>query len=83
MDNKLINEFTERLNAALAQSPAADFEKNLRAALTGLFARFDLVTREEFDIQLAVLERTRGRLEALEARLAALEESTSKPAPKP
>lgn len=76
-DTKLIEEFTTRINAAMAQTPAADFEKNLRAALTGLFARFDLVTREEFDIQMTVLERTRAQLAELEARLAALE--TQKP----
>ena len=40
-------------------------------------ARMDLVTREEFDVQLAVLARTREKLEALEARLAELEENAS------
>lgn len=70
---KLIEEFTARMSATLAQSPAGDIEKNLRAALAGLFAKLDLVTREEFDIQTAVLQRAQERLTELEARLAQME----------
>ena len=47
----------------------ADAENNLRAALAGGLKRLDLVTREEFEVQQAVLARTREKLEALEARL--------------
>jgi hypothetical protein len=39
-------------------------------------SRLDLVTREEFDVQAAVLARTRARLEALEAKVAELEAET-------
>ena len=46
---------------------------DLRAALAGLFAKLDLVTREEFDVQREVLARTRAKLDALEARVAELE----------
>jgi hypothetical protein len=46
---------------------------NARVALQSAFSRMELVTREEFDAQAKVLARTRERLEALEARLAALE----------
>ena len=51
-----------------------DMEKNLRAALQGALAKMELVTRDEFEIQSAVLQRSREKLEALEARVAALEE---------
>ncbi len=51
----------------------ADAENNLRAALAGGLKRLDLVTREEFDVQQAVLARTREKLEALEARLKTLD----------
>jgi BMFP domain-containing protein YqiC len=51
-----------------------DMERNFRSLLQTGLERMDLVTREEFDIQRAVLERTREKLEALEARLAELEE---------
>lgn len=73
MDQKLLEEINEKIRAVVAQSPAADIEKNLRAMLAGLFARLDLVTREEFDVQRQVLARTREKLEQLEARLAELE----------
>jgi BMFP domain-containing protein YqiC len=48
----------------------------MRATLAAGFARLDLVTREEFDVQAAVLTRTREKLAALELRLAALEKHT-------
>jgi len=50
-----------------------DLEKNLRVALDSGLRKMNLVTREEFEVQTAVLERTRTRLEALEARVALLE----------
>lgn len=50
-----------------------DLERNFKALLHSGFERMDLVTREEFDLQSAVLERTREKLEALEARIAVLE----------
>ena len=70
---RLFEEINERVRAVLAQSPAADIEKNLRAMLTSLFSRLDLVTREEFDVQREVLARTRQKLTELEARVATLE----------
>ena len=51
----------------------ADAEANFRAALAGGLRKMDLVTREEFDVQRAVLERTRAKLELLEDRLRDLE----------
>jgi len=56
------------------QALQQDMEKNLRAALQGALAKMELVTRDEFEIQSAVLQRSREKLEALEARVAALEE---------
>ena len=44
-------------------------KSNFRAAINGVFERLDLVTREEFDIQCAVLLRTREKLEMLEEKL--------------
>jgi BMFP domain-containing protein YqiC len=61
----------------MAASPARDVERNLKAAMTGLLAKLDLVTREEFDVQAQVLTRTREKLQELEARLAYLEGKTS------
>lgn len=50
-----------------------DFEKNVRLAIQSGFSRLDLVSREEFDVQTAVLEKTRAKLDALEKQVAALE----------
>jgi hypothetical protein len=69
----LFEQLQSKVSEVLAQSPAADIEKNLKAMLTAFFSRLDLVTREEFDIQRQVLLRTREKLEKLEARLAELE----------
>ena len=73
MNQKLLDEINEKLKAVLAQSPAADLERNMRAMLGSAFARLDLVSREEFDIQREVLARTRARLAELEKQVAAME----------
>ena len=73
LDKKLLDDINERMRSVLAQSPAADIEKNLRVLLAGWFSRLDLVTREEFDVQRAVLLRTREKLEALQQAVAQLE----------
>ncbi|MDE2310004.1 MAG: accessory factor UbiK family protein [Betaproteobacteria bacterium] len=70
---KFLDELSAKLNEIMASSPAKDFEKNTRALLAQGFAKLDLVAREEFDIQAAMLDRTREKLTALEARVAALE----------
>jgi len=69
----LFQELNARLSELIANSPARDLEKNARAMLTGFFARLDLVTREEFDVQSDVLRRTREKLEQLEAKVVELE----------
>ncbi|MDP1707872.1 MAG: accessory factor UbiK family protein [Gammaproteobacteria bacterium] len=50
-----------------------DVERSLRAALNSTFAKLNLVTREEFDVQTEVLSRTRAKLKALDDKVAALE----------
>ena len=76
LDPKVFEELSARLGAILAASPAADIEKNARALLSGFFAKLDLVTREDFDIQAQVLQRTREKLKALEERVARLENNS-------
>lgn len=78
MNPKLLDEINEKVKAVLAQGPAADIEKNMRALLAGLFSRLDLVTREEFDVQREVLIRTRAKLAELEQKVAALEADTAR-----
>jgi len=75
MNTKLsfLSELQTKISEVLQQSPAKDIEKNMKAMLNQGFSKLDLLTREEFDIQAEVLQRTRARLEALEARVAELE----------
>lgn len=73
-----IDDLARRLAEAVPQNLKAmgeDLERNFKSLLTSGLEKMDLVTREEFDVQVAVLERTRDKLEALEAKLAALDES--------
>jgi ubiquinone biosynthesis accessory factor UbiK len=73
LDPKLFEDFSARLSTIVAASPVADIEKNARALLATFFTKLDLVSREEFDIQSQVLQRTREKLKALEERIARLE----------
>ncbi len=73
LNAKSFEDITAKLSEAVNNSPVKDIEKNMRALLTQGFAKLDLVTREEFDIQAQVLARAREQLTALEARIAELE----------
>ena len=73
LNAKIFDDLSAKINAAVNNSPAKDFEKNARALLAQGFAKLDLVTREEFDVQTQVLARAREQLLALEARVAELE----------
>jgi ubiquinone biosynthesis accessory factor UbiK len=76
MEQLRIDEIVRRLLAKVpraAQAMQADLEENFRAVLRGSLSRLDLVSRDEFDVQTKVLERTRAKLEALEARVKELE----------
>lgn len=71
-----LEDIVKRFSAALPEPVRhlqEDMEKNLRGVMEGSLQKMNLVTREEFDIQSAVLLRTREKLEALEKRLATLE----------
>jgi BMFP domain-containing protein YqiC len=72
-DKRLIDELGERIAEAMRESPVQDLDKNLHALLGAFFDRYDLVLREDFEVQKKLLERARAQLESLEARLAELE----------
>lgn len=73
LNQKFFEDMSTKLGELAANNPAKDFEKNARAMLTQGFARLDLVTRGEFEVQAQVLSRAHEQLVALEARIAALE----------
>ena len=76
IDSRLLDELGERIGEAARQSPAQDLEKNLRALLAAFFDRYDVVLREDFEVQKKLLERAQARLAELEARVAELEAKT-------
>lgn len=76
METFRIDEIARRLIDNLPPALRAtqrDLESNFRAVLRASLGKLDLVTRDEFDVQSRVLERTRARLEALEEKVKALE----------
>ena len=77
-NRQLFEQLQGKISALLAQSPARDLERNLKALLAGFFSRLDLVTREEFDVQRQVLLRTREKIERLEAKVNELEQRLGK-----
>jgi ubiquinone biosynthesis accessory factor UbiK len=76
LDNKVLDDIARRLSGAMPAAAKAvqnDLDKNLRAATQAVFAKLDLVTREEFDVQRKVLARSREKIEQLEKQVAELE----------
>jgi ubiquinone biosynthesis accessory factor UbiK len=76
MDARSLDDLARRLSAAVPPGLVAlrnDLETNFKSILQAGIAKLDLVSRQEFDVQAGVLRRTREKLEALEARVAALE----------
>ncbi|ACJ21173.1 ubiquinone biosynthesis accessory factor UbiK [Coxiella burnetii] len=75
-DPRHINDIVNRLLGSIppgVKNLPKDLEKNFKSVLQQSFSKMDLVTREEFDAQVKVLERTRAKLEALEKKLSELE----------
>ncbi len=68
-----INQFAGKFEQVLKNSPAAELEKNARQRVISELAKHGLVTREEYEIQAAMLKKAHAKLIELEAKLAALE----------
>ncbi|CAG7857365.1 hypothetical protein MCAMS1_02160 [biofilm metagenome] len=81
-DTKTIDDIANRLANAMPPSfnhLKEDMEKNFHAILQSALSRLDLVTREEFEVQKAVLAKTRHKLEDMEKRVVDLEQLINKP----
>ena len=77
MENSRIEDIARRLFEGLpeaARTMRRDIESNFRAVLQSSLGKLDLTTREEFEVQTRVLERTGGRIEELQRRVEALEQ---------
>jgi BMFP domain-containing protein YqiC len=82
IDNQTINRLSDKIGQLLPsglQQAKADFEAQVKTLLQQQLAQFDFVSREEFDIQSRVLQRTRAKLETLEQKLEQLEKTLSNP----
>ncbi|MBU2569898.1 MAG: accessory factor UbiK family protein [Gammaproteobacteria bacterium] len=83
-DPKAIDDIANRLANAMPPGLShlkEDMEKNFHAVLQGTLGKLDLVTREEFEVQKAVLTKTRTKLEDLEIRVASLEKQLNQNPP--
>ncbi len=75
---EFLEELQQKIRLLIQQSPMAEMENNLKALLNQGFAKLELVTREEFEVQKEVLARTRAKLADMEARLRVLEQPQEK-----
>ena len=75
---RILDDLSARISEFLAASPAKDVQKNVQALLSAAFAKLDLATRAELEIQVKVLARSREKLSELEARVAELEARLSR-----
>ena len=76
INSKNLDDFAKRLTALMPESLGRfqeDIEKNLKSGLKGVLQKMDLVTREEYDVQTSLLQRSQARLVELEERISALE----------
>jgi len=78
IEKERIQEISDKIRQVVENSPISDINDNIHALLQGMFVKFDLISREEFDVQTLVLKRTREKLEALEAKIESLETKTKK-----
>ena len=78
LDNQAINRLSDKINQLLppgVQQVKSDFDARLKTLLQQQLAQLEFVSREEFDIQARVLQRTRAKLEKLEDKLSQLEQT--------
>jgi BMFP domain-containing protein YqiC len=72
--NAWFEEFQKNVSDLIARSPAADIERNVKAFMGQAFTKMDLITRDEFDIQVDMLKRVQERAAALEEQVLQLEQ---------
>ncbi len=81
IDNQTLNRLSDRIAELLPpglQQVKSDFDARVKRLLQEQLAHYEMVSREEFDLQARVLARSREKLEAMEARIAELEQALAK-----
>ncbi|MCB5363348.1 accessory factor UbiK family protein [Pusillimonas sp. CC-YST705] len=82
LNNKAwLDDVQRNISDLIAKSPAADIERNVKAFMGQAFSRMDLVTREEFDIQAALLERALARISDLETKVQSMQMESARQRP--
>lgn len=69
-----LNQLAAKLDSVIKNSPVSELEKNARQHFISQLAKHGLVTREEYEVQVALLEKARAKLTELEGKIARLEE---------
>ena len=72
--NEKISELSNKIKGLVDSSPISELESNMRALIQGALTKMELVSREEFDIQAALLARTQQQLRQLEEKISQLEQ---------
>ncbi|WP_047540112.1 accessory factor UbiK family protein [Methylotenera versatilis] len=78
LNSSQFQDLSNKIKDIVNSSPLADVDKNIHALIKGALTKMELVTREEFDVQVEVLRHAREQLDSLEVKLAALEEQMLK-----
>lgn len=73
-NTQLFEQLSQTINRLLPREMTDEVRDNVKGGVASVLNRFDLVTREELEVQEAVLRRTREKVDALEARVAELEQ---------
>ena len=73
--NERIKELSFKIKQLIESSPISELETNIHALIQGVLTKMELVSREEFDIQSALLARTQQQLRDLEQKISALEQA--------
>ncbi len=78
LDNQTINELAEKLSSVIPEGAKilkADIDNNIKAILESSLRQMNLVSREEFDTQAALLERTLEKMDQLEQQIREMEQN--------
>ncbi|MDC0183051.1 accessory factor UbiK family protein [Nitrosomonadales bacterium] len=68
-----IQNLSNKIKTLVKDSPISDMEDNINALLKSTFTKMDLINREEYDVQIEVLKKTRAKVEALETKIKDIE----------
>lgn len=79
INSTLIQELSIKIKELVKDSPISDLDRNIHALIQGALTKMELISREEYDVQTAVLQHTRDKLNELEKKLVAIEDLLQKP----